>query len=143
MIFFTAPPVIPSEPTGSVKAHSVRYLAEKARREAALSQKRNASQLEKQAAERVTKKARIQQIEQAKRDVEAMQRRALGELETQLASLIGDDLDDADLARLTASQKAALKQERDTREHEKLRVESRRVQLDNNVFGDDWDGRLI
>jgi chromatin structure-remodeling complex subunit RSC1/2 len=125
-----------------VKAHSVRYLAEKARREASLSQKRNASQLEKQAAERVAKKARVQQIEQAKRDVEAMQRRALGELEAQLAASIGDDLDDADLARLSESQKAALKQERDTREHEKLRIESRRVQLDNNVFGDDWDGRL-
>jgi chromatin structure-remodeling complex subunit RSC1/2 len=142
VIFFTAPPVIPSEPTGSVKAHSVRYLAEKARREASLTQKRNASQLEKQAAERVAKKARIQRSEQAKHDVEAMQRRALGELETQLASSIADDLDDADLARLTASQRAALKQERDTREHEKLRVESRRVQLDNNVFEDDWDGRL-
>jgi chromatin structure-remodeling complex subunit RSC1/2 len=134
--------VIPSEPTGSVKAHSVRYLAEKARREVSLAQKRNASQLEKQAAERVAKKARIQHIEQAKRDVEAMQRRALGELEAQLASSIGDELDDADLARLAKSQKAALKQERDTREHEKLRLESRRVQLDNNVFGDDWDGRL-
>jgi chromatin structure-remodeling complex subunit RSC1/2 len=125
-----------------VKAHSVRYLAEKARREASWTQKRNASQVEKQAAERVAKKARIQQIEQAKRDVEAMQRRALGELEAQLASSIGDDLDDADLARLAASQKAALKQERDTREHEKLRIESRRVQLDNNIFRDDWDGRL-
>jgi chromatin structure-remodeling complex subunit RSC1/2 len=142
VIFFTAPPVIPSEPTGGVKAHSVRYLAEKARREASLSQKRNASHLEKQAAERVAKKARVQQIEQAKRDLEAMQRRALGELGAQLASSIGSDLDDGDLARLAAAQKAASKQQRDTLEHERVRIENRRVQLDNNVFGDDWDGRL-
>jgi len=142
VIFFTAPPVIPSEPTGSVKAHSVRYLAEKARREVSLTQKRNASQLEKQAAERVAKKARIQQAEQTKLDVEAMQRRALGELETQLAASIGSELDDGDLARLAEGQKAALKQQRVVQEHERRRIESRRVQLDNNVFGDDWDGRL-
>lgn len=142
VIFFTAPPVIPSEPTGSVKAHSVRYLAEKARREASLSQKRNASQLEKQATERVAKKARVQQTEQAKRDVQAMQRRALGELEAQLASSIGSELEDSDLARLADVQKAALKQQRVAQEHEKLRIENRKVQLDNNVFGDDWDGRL-
>jgi hypothetical protein len=107
-----------------------------------LSQKRNASHLEKQAAERVAKKARVQQIEQAKRDLEAMQRRALGELGAQLASSIGSDLDDGDLARLAAAQKAASKQQRDTLEHERVRIENRRVQLDNNVFGDDWDGRL-
>ena len=134
--------MIPSEPTGSVKAHSVRYLAEKARREASLAQKRNASQLEKQAAERVAKKVRVQQTEQAKRDVEAMQRRALSELEAQLASSIGNELDDGDLARLAESQNAALKQQRVAQEHERSRLESRRVQLDNNVFGDDWDGRL-
>jgi chromatin structure-remodeling complex subunit RSC1/2 len=142
VIFFTAPPVIPNEPTGSVKAHSVRYLAEKARRDVSLSQKRNASQLEKQAAERVAKKARVQQTEQARLDVEAMQRRALGELEAQIASAIGSELDDNDLARLAEGQKAASKQLRVAQEHERLRLESRRVQLDNNVFGDDWDGRL-
>jgi chromatin structure-remodeling complex subunit RSC1/2 len=142
VIFFTAPPVIPSEPTGSVKAHSARYLAEKARREASLAQKRNASHLEKQASERVAKKARTQQADQVKHDVEAMKRRALSELEAQLASSVVSELDDGDLKRLAEAQKAAAKLLMVEEEHERLRVESRRVQLGSNVFGDDWDGRL-
>jgi chromatin structure-remodeling complex subunit RSC1/2 len=142
VLFFTAPPIIPSEPTGSVKGHSARYLAEKARREASLAQKRNASHLEKQASESVAKKARTQQAEQVKRDVEAMKRRALGELEAQLASSVVGKLDDGDLARLAEGQKAVAKLLRAEEEHEKSRAESRRVQLDANVFGDDWDGRL-
>jgi chromatin structure-remodeling complex subunit RSC1/2 len=69
VIFFTAPPVIPSEPTGGVKAHSVRYLAAKARREASLAQKRTATDLDKLASERAIKQARIEQVQQASRDV--------------------------------------------------------------------------
>jgi chromatin structure-remodeling complex subunit RSC1/2 len=142
VIFFTTPPVIPSQPTGSVQAHSVRYLAEKARRATSLAKKRNASQLEKQASECAAKKVRVAQVEQAKRDLESMQRRALGELEAQLASSIVGELDDSDLARLNEGQKAASKQLLVCEVHERLRAESRRVQLDNYVFGDDWDGRL-
>jgi hypothetical protein len=43
---------------------------------------------------------------------------------------------------LAEGQKAAAKLLRIEEEHEKLRAESRRVKLDSNVFGDDWDGRL-
>jgi hypothetical protein len=71
-----------------------------------------------------------------------MKRRALGELEAQLASSVVGELDDGDLARLAEGQKAVAKLLRAEEEHEKSRAESRRVQLDANVFGDDWDGRL-
>ena len=142
VLFFTAPPVIPSEPTGGVKAHSVRYLAEKARREASLAQKRKANELEKQAADRVAKKARVEQSQQAKRDLEATQKRALRELEAQLASSVVGELDDSDLARVADVQRAAAKQLHASEAHQKLRDESRRIKFDNNVFGDDSDVRL-
>lgn len=142
MLFFTAPPVIPGEPTGSVKAHSVRYLAEKARREASLAQKRNASQLEKQASDREAKKARVEESQQAKRDLEAMQKRALRELEAQLASSVDGEFNDSDLARIAEGQRAAATQLQACEAHQRSRDESRRVKLDSNVFGDDLDVRL-
>jgi len=139
VIFFTAPPVIPSEPTGSVKAHSVRYLAAKARREASLAQKRTAAELDKQASERATKQARIEQTQQARREVDEVKRRALRELETQLAAAAVRELDDGDLARLAEAQREAAGQHMAFIEHERQRSESRRVQMDGTVFSDDWE----
>jgi chromatin structure-remodeling complex subunit RSC1/2 len=139
VIFFTAPPVIPSAPTGGVKAHSVRYLAAKARREASLAQKRTATDLDKQASERATKQARIEQTQQASRDVEAVKRRALLELETQLAVAAVRELDDDHLTRLAERQVEAARQHMTFVEHERQRNESRRVQMDRNVFTDDWE----
>jgi chromatin structure-remodeling complex subunit RSC1/2 len=139
VIFFTAPPVIPSEPTGGVKAHSVRYLAAKARREASLAQKRTATDLDKQVSERATKQARIEQAQQASRDVEAVKRRALRELETQLAAAAVRELDDGDLVRLAEAQREAARQHLTFVEHERQRSESRRVQMDRTVFSDDWE----
>ncbi|KAM0717422.1 hypothetical protein Q7P37_007274 [Cladosporium fusiforme] len=142
VLFFTAPPVIPDEPIGVAKGHSVRYLAEKARREDSLRQKRKAAELEKQAAERVAKKARIEQIQQVTHDLEATKRRALGELEAQLAASVTKELDDGDLGRLTAAQKATAQQRLASLEHEKQRIESRKVSLSNSAFADDSDNRL-
>jgi chromatin structure-remodeling complex subunit RSC1/2 len=139
VIFFTAPPVIPSAPTGGVKAHSVRYLAAKARREASLAQKRTATDLDKQASERATKQARIEQTQQASRDVEAVKRRALLELETQLAVAAVRELDDDHLTRLAERQVEAARQHMTFVEHERQRNVSRRVQMDRNVFTDDWE----
>jgi chromatin structure-remodeling complex subunit RSC1/2 len=139
VIFFTAPPVIPSAPTGGVKAHSVRYLAAKARREASLAQKRTAMDLDKQASERATKQARIEQTQQASRDVEAVKRRALLELETQLAVAAVRELDDDHLTRLAERQVEAARQHMTFVEHERQRNVSRRVQMDRNVFTDDWE----
>jgi chromatin structure-remodeling complex subunit RSC1/2 len=139
VIFFTAPPVIPSAPTGGVKAHSVRYLAAKARREASLAQKRTATDLDKQASERATKQARIEQTQQASRDVEAVKRRALLELETQLAVAAVRELDDDHLTRLAERQVEAARQHMTFVEHERQRNESRRVQMDRNVFTNDWE----
>jgi chromatin structure-remodeling complex subunit RSC1/2 len=139
VIFFTAPPVIPSAPTGGVKAHSVRYLAAKARREASLAQKRTPTDLDKQASERATKQARIEQTQQASRDVEAVKRRALLELETQLAVAAVRELDDDHLTRLAERQVEAARQHMTFVEHERQRNESRRVQMDRNVFTDDWE----
>lgn len=139
VIFFTAPPVIPSEPTGGVKAHSVRYLAAKARREASLAQKRTATDLDKLASERATKQARIEQAQQASRDVETVKRRALRELETQLAAAAVRELDDDGLARLAEGQREAARQHLTFVEHKRQRSESRRVQMDRTVFSDDWE----
>jgi hypothetical protein len=139
VIFFTAPPVIPSELTGSIKAHSVRYLAAKSRREASLAQKRSATDLDKQASERATKQARIEQTQQASRDVEAVKMRALRELETQLAVAAVRELDADHLTRLAEGQTEAAKQHLTFIEHERQRNESRRVQMDRTVFSDDWE----
>lgn len=141
VIFFTAPPVIPAAPTGSAQAHSVRYLAAKARRDAARGQKRSAEDaLDKHFS---AKKARAHEsAEQAKRDLAAVQLRAMRELEGQLAASVARELDDADLGRLAEGQRDAARLQREVAEHVKLRAQSRRVQIDNAVFGDDWDGRL-
>jgi len=122
-----------------MKAHSVRYLAAKARREASLAQKRTATDFDKQASKRATKQARIEQTEQASRDVEAVKRRALRELETQLAEAAVRELDDAGLARLAEGQREAARQHLTFVEHERQRNESRRVQMDRAVFSDDWE----
>lgn len=142
VLFFTAPPTVPDEPTGSAKAHSVRYLAAKARKEDSLRQKRKALELEKRAEERAAKKARVEQAEQASRDVEAMRRRALRELEAQLATSVERELDDGDLARLGEAQRAAERQQLTMLEREKQRIDSRKVQVDSSVFADDWDVRM-
>jgi hypothetical protein len=117
----------------------VRYLAAKARREASLAQKRTATDLDKQASERATKQARIEQVQQASRDIEAVKRRALRELETQLAAAAVRELDDDDLARLAEGQREAARQHSTLIEHERQRIESRRVQMDRTVFSDDWE----
>ena len=115
----------------------MRYLAAKARREASLAQKRTATDLDKQASERATKQARIEQTEQASRDVEAVKRRALCELETQLAEAAVRELDDAGLVRMAEGQREAARQHMTLAEHERQRSESRRVQMESTVFSDD------
>lgn len=142
VLFFTAPPVIPDANTGVAKGHSVRYLAEKARREESLQQKRKATELEKQASDRTAKKARIEQTQQLTHDLDATRRRALLELEAQLVASVTKDLDDSDLGRLATAQKATGQQRIASIEHEKQRTESRKVQLANSTFADDWDIRL-
>lgn len=142
VIFFTAPPVLPAAPTGSFQAHSVRYLAAKARREASLGQKRHAADLDRQASERAVKKARIETSEQARSNLAAVQRRAMRELEGQLAASVARELDDGDLERLALGQRGAARVRLEAAQHEKVRGESRRVKIDSSVFGDDWDGRL-
>lgn len=120
----------------------MRYLAAKARREDSLGQKRKAMELEKQASERIAKKARSEQAEQSSRDVDALKRRALGELEAQLAASTRQELDDNDLGHLAEKQKAAMQQRLSSLEHDKQRADARRVFFENAAFADDWDVRM-
>lgn len=64
------------------------------------------------------------------------------ELEGQLAASVARELDDGDLERLALGQRGAARARLEAAEHEKVRVEGRKVQVDVSVFGDDWDGRL-
>ena len=139
VLFFTAPPVA-TEDTG-LRGHSVRYLAAKARHQMELEKKRNQLELQREAEARVAKKARLDSATQTMSDVDELKRRALRELEAQL-TIESLELDDADLRRLGAAQKAAEEQRRAMAMHDKMRVESRRIQLGGQVFGDDWDARV-
>lgn len=142
VLFFTAPPVATAE-SSDVAGHSVRYLAEKARRREMLDKKRKQRDLDKQMDERVAKKARLEASSQTAEEVEQLKRRALQVLERQLVAPTVRELDDGDLSRLDAAQKAALERQQMMEEQDVKRTEGRKLRLDGGpVFGDDWDNRL-
>lgn len=142
MLFFTAPPVIPDQAEDGVRGHSVRYLAAKARREEAQAQKRKQVLLERQASERVAKKARVEEGERTREDVQELQRRALRSLEAQLAQNVEGELDESDLARLVEVQRREAERNGVVLAHERMRSEGRKVVLSGNGFADDWDNRV-
>lgn len=142
VLFFTAPPVIPDQAEDGVRGHSVRYLAAKARREEAQAQKRKQVLLERQALERVAKKARVEEGERTRKDVRELRRRALRSLEAQLAQNVEGELDESDLARLAEVQRREAGRNGVVLAHERLRSEGRKVVLSGNGFADDWDNRV-
>lgn len=117
--------------------HSVRFLAEKARRGL---KRKGGEGVE----EGVVKKARVEGGGVvATEDVEGMQRRALAVLERQLVTGAAQGLGDVELGRLSAAQKAVVEQDA-LREEGRVRREGvRMIRLEGGgVFADDWDNRL-
>jgi chromatin structure-remodeling complex subunit RSC1/2 len=145
VLFFTTPPVSVAANTVSgttVRGHSVRYLAAKARREEELAQRRKQHALEKQHEARAAKKAKLEQDKQTELDIEAMKIRALSVMEKQLAEAVDGELRDQDIANLSASQKAHVEQMRAVEANRARRTASRMVKLGEEVFADDWDNRI-
>ncbi|TKA24239.1 hypothetical protein B0A50_06003 [Salinomyces thailandicus] len=144
VLFFTAPPVASDDAGGLAKGHSIRYLAEKARRTGILEKKRKERELEYQREERVAKKAKEDADMATAGEIEGLQRKALASLEQQAAESTARELDDGDLARLGAAQKAAMETESVLKEHGARRSAVRGIRLDGGaVFMDDWDNRVV
>lgn len=142
-MFFITPPVV-VEPAASLpRGHSVRYLAEKARRADLLEQKRKERDERKQADERSAKKAKIETIQKVTADMGKMKCTALALLERQLAVSVAGELTDHDLDLLRAAQKAELPRKRAREENEKMRTAMRSIKLGSDFFADDWDSRLV
>ncbi|KAK4960557.1 hypothetical protein LTR10_003453 [Elasticomyces elasticus] len=145
VLFFTAPPVEVETRTGcGVRGHSVRYLAEKARRKQTLERKRKVRGDDVRASGEGAKR---QQMHSEIKTVEFMQglkRKALQALEQQLrVSVAGDELDDEHLGRWSGAQGLAVEQGRMMEERGLARRAGRGVRLvGGGVFGDDWDNRV-
>ncbi|KAI7471469.1 hypothetical protein KC351_g12118, partial [Hortaea werneckii] len=162
VLFFSAPPVTsagdhyqPSDPTntsssGSAvgKGHSIRYLAEKARRKENLAKKRTEREMEVQHEQRVAKKVKLEDDAIVQAQVEGLNRRALECLEQQLVDATKGGLTAEDLRRLEVVQRRVAEQEREVEEHERRRRMVRGVDLEGiggggSGFADDWDNRVI
>ncbi|KAK3621187.1 hypothetical protein LTR56_017157 [Elasticomyces elasticus] len=145
VLFFTAPPVEVEMRTGDgVRGHSVRYLAERARRKQTLERKRKVREDDVLAREREVKQQRLEDGFKAQDKVGGMKRKALLALEQQLrVSVAGDELDDEHLGRWSGAQALAVEQGRMMEERGLARRAGRRVRLvGGRVFGDDWDNRV-
>ncbi|KAF2481892.1 hypothetical protein BDY17DRAFT_253500 [Neohortaea acidophila] len=143
LLFFTTPPVsnniTNTNTPSSIQGHSVRYLAAKARR-AESQQAQQTRQAETD--ERAAKKARTASNAQITADVEALKRKALGVLATQLAR--SSDLGDVELGNLSAAQRAMSEQMSAVAANEVNREKRRRLRLGEveRGYGDDWDWRV-
>ncbi|KAI7711978.1 hypothetical protein KC322_g3927, partial [Hortaea werneckii] len=161
VLFFAAPPVTsagdhyqPSDAPNTTsssavgKGHSIRYLAEKARRKEDLAKKRTERDLEIQHEQRVAKKVKLEDDAILQAEVEGLNRRALECLEQQLVDATKGGLTAEDLRRLEVVQRRVAEQEREVEEHEVRRRMVRGVGLegigsDGCGFADDWDNRVI
>jgi chromatin structure-remodeling complex subunit RSC1/2 len=142
VLFFTTPPV-GNDPTGIPRGHSVRYIAEKARREQERAQKRKEREAQHEEAARTAKKARLEEAKQITSEIEAMKIKALGVLDKQLASSVVGALSDEALAQLSQAQKVAGEAKVQREENERRRAAMRRIGLGSDFFADDWDSRLV
>lgn len=139
VLFFTVPPVSVDD-NKALRGHSVRYLAEKARRENLLAQKRQARDEERRQAERAAKRLCLEADERVASDLQELKIRALSVLKSQIAETT--DLDDMDMRRLGEAQKMSREQARAIETNERRRAERRSVKLAGGTFADDWDIRL-
>lgn len=142
VLFFTTPPVS-TEQTGTARGHSVRYLAEKARRQETIDKKRKEREAEKETEGQVAKRARLEAEQKTSTQIEELKRKALDVLDKQLATAVASELTDQDLAALTEAQKATIERNQLVLEHEKQRKNMRSITLGSTFFADDWDSRLV
>ena len=152
MLFFTAPPVAVDDAgggaagkAGGVRGHSLRYLAEKARRGDALAQKRKARDEVLASAEREAKRTRLAAEVQGGQELERLKRDALRALEQQLAQhAVLDELDDEHLGRWSEAQATAAEQADMVEAGRRRREEVEgKVLGGGGVFGDDWDNGVV
>lgn len=143
VLFFTAPPVTVDQPESLARGHSIRYLAEKARRKEVVEKKRKERQAQHEEEVRAAKKARVDSAQKLASEIEHMQRQALQVLEKQLATSVAREVDDEDLEALAQAQKAAEEQKAARDANEKMRTAMRSIKLGSNFFADDWDSRIV
>jgi chromatin structure-remodeling complex subunit RSC1/2 len=143
VLFFTAPPVSVDPPEPLRRGHSVRYLAERARRADLLTNKRKERDAQKHEHERDAKHARLEATRQSAHDLQVAQAHARDLLDRQLASSLVDQLGDLDLRVLGAAQHAEVARKRARDKHERERAAMRSIQLGSDFFADDWDSRIV
>ncbi|KAK5132972.1 hypothetical protein LTR08_008335 [Meristemomyces frigidus] len=102
VLFFTAPPVATEEVVTGTRGHSIRFLAERARRKDGLARKRKERELRVQMEGRVAVEGRVEAEAQMAGEVERLKRRALGSLEGQLEALTAGVLDEGGMEGLRA-----------------------------------------
>lgn len=140
VLFFTAPPVHLTDDTSTQLGHSIKYLAEKSRREEETARKRKAFEISKAEAKLAKKKAKIEEAVSLQEKVRELKKQALETLQNQLIGgarndiqgLYGDDWKgglDTQLTRLAERQKEALEKRRVLEAHERERMENSSVKL--------------
>ncbi|KAL1303346.1 hypothetical protein AAFC00_006745 [Neodothiora populina] len=144
VLFFTAPPMyLAADDDKSAKnlAHSIRFLADRARRRDEIARKRKAYEDSKADAQKAAKRARLQDARSVAQKREESRQEALAALEEQLVEgarrrLRGAYGDaewkkglDKELDLLEAEQREALERRRLVEEHERDKAESRCVKL--------------
>lgn len=142
VLFFTTPPV-QVDREGGVQGHSVRYLAEKARRAEMLGKKRKEREEQREAAECEAKKARSEEVERLFAHLEEVRRKALKALNEELAAAVAGGLDIHKVIALSAAQKTASEQHQQQEANERKRAATRSVNLGSAFYADDWDSRLV
>lgn len=120
----------------------MRYLAEKARREEILAQKRKDREALKAKEHHVAKKQRTSEQQDVESSLEELKRRALTELERRMAGFVARELGERDMQVLAAAQKETTEMRRLVEEHEASRSAMGSVLQGNGVFGDDGDARV-
>ncbi|KAI9822882.1 MAG: hypothetical protein M1832_002907 [Thelocarpon impressellum] len=152
VLFFTAPPLDNSKEASGL-GHSVRYLAEKARRKDMIAAKRKAVQEARERDEETAKKARLDERKQVGLAAARLQLRALGILDAQLEAgtteiwkgVYGEDMwqhgKDVQLAGLAEMQRDEARKQAEIREAERRRAGAKVVPLGTAgaVFLDDVD----
>ncbi|GIZ38305.1 hypothetical protein CKM354_000172500 [Cercospora kikuchii] len=143
VLFFTAPPVVVEQPEGISKGHSIRYLAEKARRQELLEKKRKEREAQRESEVRAAKRAKLEAAQNVASEIEQMKWKALQVLDKQLASAVAREIDEKDLEALAQAQKAAEEQKAAREANERMRAAMRSIKLGSDFFADDWDSRIV
>ncbi|KAF7187772.1 Chromatin structure-remodeling complex subunit RSC1 [Pseudocercospora fuligena] len=143
VLFFTVPPVTVEQPAEVPRGHSVRYLAEKARRAELIEKRKKEREAQKETEERVAKRARIEETQKMTTTVEEMKRKALQVLDKQLAASLVGEVGEQELNVISAAQKAEVERKKAQEENKEKRTAMRSIRLGSDFYADDWDSRLV